>query len=183
MKDIVRAQKAGLAPSETKARPSAQTKFAKSLPGARRKELVYLKELEEQIVTSRARFRERPYLQAVYELYCDWKADGRSKVASAQMAKSSGISPRRDSHPIRIIIDCSSPKTDEKMRSRWTLALQYAHAKGASPSKLIEFLNERGKGGLAGRASAFTKMKKNHRLIVNLGKALRNKRAKAPQAK
>jgi hypothetical protein len=128
------------------------------LEGARKRELDHLKETEKQI-GDRTRYSERPYLQGVYELYCDWEADKRPKARSAQMAKLCKISTRKDAHPIRIIIDCSSPSTDEKMKSRWTLALRFAQVRGVPPSKLLDFLNE--KGGLAGRARAFTKWQNN----------------------
>jgi DNA segregation ATPase FtsK/SpoIIIE-like protein len=120
-----------------------------------RNELEHLQEMEKKSFAKRGRFWERPYLQAVYKLYRVWRADRHSKSTSVQIAAICGITLRKDSHPIRIIIDCSSPRTPEKMRSRWALALRYANVKKISPSKLLEFLDEEGQGGLAGRASAF----------------------------
>jgi hypothetical protein len=120
-----------------------------------RHEIDQLRKIEEKSFAARGRFKERPYLQAAYSLYREWRADGDSKGISVQAAKRCGLTLRKDSHPMRIIIDCSSPRTPEKMRSRWALALRYAYAKGISSSKLIEFLDEKGQGGLAGRASAF----------------------------
>src|SRR5271169_545685 len=118
-----------------------------------RNEIERLEEIEKKSFAVRSRLRERPYLQAVYKLYRDWREDGHSTSLSQQAAKIYGITLREDSHPIRIIIDCSSPKTDEKMRSRWALALRHAYVKGISSSKLLEFLDE--EGGVAGRASEF----------------------------
>jgi hypothetical protein len=118
-----------------------------------RREIERLEEIEKKSFALRSRLRERPYLQAVYKLYCDWRADRYSESRSKEIAKFRGISLRRDSHPIRIIIDCSSPNTDEKMRSRWALALRHAYTKGIASSKLLEFLAE--EGGVAGRASEF----------------------------
>jgi hypothetical protein len=118
-----------------------------------RREIERLEEIEKTSFALRSRLRERPYLQAVYKLYRDWREDDHSTRWSQQAAKTYGITLREDSHPIRIIIDCSSPNTDEKMRSRWTLALRHANAKGISSSKLLEFLDE--EGGIAGRASEF----------------------------
>jgi hypothetical protein len=120
-----------------------------------RNELEHLQEIEKKSFAKRGRFWERPYLKAVYKLYREWRADHHSESSSKQIAKIWGITLRKDSHPIRIIIDCSSPRTPEKMRSRWALALRHAHAKNISSSKLIEFLEQEGQGGLAGRASAF----------------------------
>jgi hypothetical protein len=116
-----------------------------------RKEIERLEEIEKKSFAVRSRFKERPYLQAVYKLYRDWREDGLSTSLSRQAAKMCGIPLREDSHPIRIIIDCSSPNTDEKMRSRWALALRHAYVKRISPSKLLEFLDD--EGGVAGRAS------------------------------
>jgi hypothetical protein len=118
-----------------------------------RNEIERLEEIEKKSFAGRRRFKERPYLQAVYKLYCDWRADRYSESRSKEIAKFRGISLRRDSHPIRIIIDCSSPNTDEKMRSRWALALRHAYTKRIASSKLLEFLAE--EGGVAGRASEF----------------------------
>jgi hypothetical protein len=120
-----------------------------------RKEIERLEEIEKKSFALRSRFKERPYLQAVYELYRDWREDGHSTIRSEQAAKMCGITLREDSHPIRTIIDCSSPNTDEKMKSRWTLALRHANAKRIEPSNLDKFFSEEGAGGLAGRASAF----------------------------
>jgi hypothetical protein len=125
------------------------------LEPARRKELDQLQEIEKKSFASRGRFRERPYLQAVYKLYRKWRADRHAPSRAAHMAKLCGISPRKDSHPIKIIIDCTSPKADVKIRSRWALALRNASEQGISSSKLLEFLDQKGKGGLAGRAREF----------------------------
>jgi hypothetical protein len=55
------------------------------------------------------------------------------------------------------------------MKSRWTLALRFAAVQKIKPSKLISFLNEKGKGGLAGRARDYAKKntadKKNVRAL------------------
>jgi hypothetical protein len=121
-------------------------------PGSRKSELGQLRQIEKQSFLSRTRFWERKYLKAVYKVWRSWPMQKRRSYAE-QMGRLCGISPRASSHSIRIIIDCSSPRTPDKMRSRWTLALREAYAKGISSSKLLEFFQE--EGGLAGRASAF----------------------------
>jgi hypothetical protein len=133
------------------ARQAAKKRGMRAAP----QEIDQLREIEKQSFAVRSRLRERPYLQAVYKLYRDWRKDGHSESSSKQIAKMWGISLRKDSHPIRIIIDCSSPETDEKMRSRWTLALRHAHAEHIEPPNLDKFFSEEGAGGLAGRAGAF----------------------------
>jgi hypothetical protein len=139
--------------SSTRLTTLPKAKFGRGLPTARRDEVKQLQEIEKKGYASRRRFWEREYLQAVYEIYCDWRADNGTTRRAKQMAQVCKRTPRKASHPIRIIIDCSSPNTDEKMRSRWTLALRHANAKGISSSKLLEFLDE--EGGIAGRASEF----------------------------
>jgi hypothetical protein len=153
----------------------AEKERLSKLEPARRKELDRLQEIEEKSFASRGRFRERPYLEAVYQLYGKWSAAGHSKSRAAHMAKLCGISPRKDSHPIKIIIDCTSPETDVKLRSRWALALCNAVKRGISSSKLLEFLDEKGKGGLVGRAREFAKSQRQT--------ATQNKKAAAPKKK
>jgi hypothetical protein len=128
--------------------------FARGLNNARKSELEQLQRIERESYQSRTRFWERKYLRAVYEVWRSWPSDEKKSFAM-QMAKLCKISARRGSHAIRIIIDCSSPKTDEKMKSRWTLALRFANARHIEASNLDKFFSERGAGGLAGRASAF----------------------------
>jgi hypothetical protein len=52
--------------------PKAQ--FGRGLPTARKNEIKQLREIEKTSFASRRRFWEREY-QAVYEIYCDWRAD------------------------------------------------------------------------------------------------------------
>jgi hypothetical protein len=128
--------------------------FERGFDKARKSELEQLQRIEKESYQSRTRFWERKYLRAVYEVWRSWPSDVK-KLFARQMAKLCKISARASSHAIRIIIDCSSPKTDEKMKSRWTLALRFAHARHIEPSNLDKFFTEKGAGGLAGRASAF----------------------------
>jgi hypothetical protein len=149
----------------------AEKERLSKLEPARRKELERLQEIEEKSFASRGRFRERPYLEAVYEHYGKWSAAGHPKSRAAHMAKLCGISPRKDSHPIKI----TSPETDVKLRSRWALALRNAFKHGISSSKLLEFLDEKGKGGLVGRARELAKSQRQT--------AAQNKKAAAPKKK
>jgi hypothetical protein len=128
--------------------------FGLGLNKARKSELEQLQRIERESYESRTRYWERKYLRAAYEVWRSWPSDLK-KCFAMQMAKLCNISARKSSHAIRIIIDCSSPKTDEKMKSRWTLALRSAQARHIEPSNLDKFFTERGAGGLAGRASVF----------------------------
>jgi hypothetical protein len=132
--------------------------FARGLEKARKSEIDQLSRIERDS-DPRQRFWERTYLQAVYELYWSWPGRERRSFAK-QAARLCDISVRPSAHSIRIIIDCTSPKTDEKKRSRWTLALRFALWKQITPSKLSEFLNEKGKGGIAGRAREYATLAK-----------------------
>jgi hypothetical protein len=119
-------------------------------PGAREHELERLKEIEKKSYASRRRFWERDFLKAVYETWRKWPRLMRG-VYSRQMARLSDLKPRSGTDSIRVIIDCSSPRTDPKKRSRWALALRLAADKKLEPSDLEEFFDE--EGGVSGRAS------------------------------
>jgi hypothetical protein len=133
---------------------AAKRRRARELDKARAAELEQLQEIEKKSYLSRTRFRERGYLEAVYGVWSSWPLKEKRSFAK-RMARLCKISPRASSHSIRIVIDCSSPKTAEKMRSRWTLALRYASLKGIEPTKLQEFFHKKGQGGLAGAARAY----------------------------
>jgi hypothetical protein len=121
-------------------------------------------EIEKDAFSSRGRYRERPYLAAVYQLYRDWRQDKQAKSRAEKMAEICGISLRSDFHPISVLLACSSPGTDEKMRSKWSLALQFAYKKDVSPSDLASFMDAN--GGMAGCASKFAKLNKASKLQV-----------------
>jgi hypothetical protein len=133
---------------------AAKLRRVRELDQARAAELEQLQQIEKKSYQSRTRFWERGYLEAVYGVWRSWPLKEK-KFFAKRMARLCKISPRASSHSIRIVIDCSSPKTAEKMRSRWTLALRYANLKRIEPTKLQEFFYKKGQGGLAGAASAY----------------------------
>jgi hypothetical protein len=122
---------------------------ARGLDAARKSELEKLRQIEQASFKKRERFWERTYLQAVYEVWWSWPL-GKKWSFARQSARFCRIQVRPSSHAFRMLIDCTSPHTDEKMKSRWTLALRYARVQRVEPSGLVEFLG--GKGGVAGRA-------------------------------
>jgi hypothetical protein len=77
------------------------------------------------------------------------------------MAKLYGKSLRSDSHPIGVLIACSSPDTDEKLRSKWSLALQFAYSNRVAPANLWSFMLR--PGGMAGCAAEFAKLNKKRK--------------------
>jgi hypothetical protein len=117
--------------------------FTRGLDAARKSELDQLRRIEQESFEARGRFWERPYLQAVYEVCWSWPGEKRS--FARQAARLCKIQVRPSSHWFRILIDCTSPHTDEKMKSRWTLALRYAYVQSVEPSGLAEFLGGKGK--------------------------------------
>jgi hypothetical protein len=118
----------------------------------RKRELKELMQIEQNSFKERQRFRERFYLQAVYELWWSWPASERMSFAR-QAARLSKIAVRPGSHSIRVLINCTSPATEEKMRSRWTLALRLADVLSVPPPKLEKLGKKH--GGVAGCARAY----------------------------
>jgi hypothetical protein len=144
----------------------------------RKSELQQLRDIERKALSSRKRYRERPYLAAVYQLYREWRQDDRSKLRAEKMAALDGKSLRSDAHPISVMLACSSPGTDEKLRSKWSLALQFARKNGVWPSDLGNFMDAH--GGMAGcvrkfallhKASKRNALKKKQKKIVLKKKA------------
>jgi hypothetical protein len=134
-------------------------KLAEKLRLAREGELKGLVKIANECFVPHApRYHERPYLRAVYKLYLKWLADRRAKARARQLAKLYETPWRRDKHPIGMIIDCSAPGADGKMRSKWSLALRFAHAKDIPASKLSSFMDEH--DGMAGCARAFAALNK-----------------------
>jgi hypothetical protein len=124
------------------------------LDDVRKRELKELMLIKQDSFKTRQRYWERTYLQAVYDLWCSWPKGKRWSFAR-QSAGLCGIQVQRSHHGLRILIDCTSPQTDEKIKSRWTQALRYAYVQRVEPSGMAEFFGGKGKGGVAGRAQAF----------------------------
>jgi hypothetical protein len=122
------------------------------LDAVRMRELKELMQIEQDSFQTRQRFWERFYLQEVYEVWWRWPASERMSFAR-QAARLSKIAARPGSHPIRVLIDCTSPATNEKMRSRWALALRLADVLSVPPSKLEKLSDKH--GGVAGCARAY----------------------------
>jgi len=116
------------------------------------RELAFLRKIEKESHQSRGRFWEREVLTAVYGV---WSRRGwwTGKLYAAQLAKLCNVKPKPGTHAIRTIIDCTSPRTDPKRRSRWALALRLAADRNLKPEELGEFFAE--EGGIAGRANEF----------------------------
>jgi hypothetical protein len=143
-----------MAKSKTAKAESAVSKqaTAQRTDAARKRELAKLLQTEQESFQTRQRFWERFYLQEVYETWWSWPTDKKTSFAG-QAARLSNIAARPSSHPIRVLIDCTSPSTNERMKSRWTQALRLADELGVPPSNL-EKLGKK-YGGVAGCARAY----------------------------
>jgi hypothetical protein len=117
-----------------------------------RKTIDGLRELERKCFASRSRFAFYDYLAAVFEFYVQLRRTKQAKKAARLIAKMFGLRNQKRTHPIRVIIDATSA-TDNKTKSRWTRALQYAWRKRRKWRDLKRFLREN--GGPAGCAEQF----------------------------
>src|ERR1700686_4278875 len=104
--------------------PATSTILSPEIAKARRKDVRNLRQIEKDCFTGhRSRFTFYAYLAAVYKLYRRWKKENKAKTRMKQLVIVSAIKLRKDTHPIRAIIDASS-KADQKTKSEWTSALR-----------------------------------------------------------
>jgi hypothetical protein len=96
------------------------------------------------------RFRYDSYLIAVYRTRKEWKANGISKRMSRRVAKHFGTARRKETNPIRTLIDASFPDLDPKQKSRWSRALEFAVITKVLPKDLPKLFGKY--GGIAGCA-------------------------------
>jgi hypothetical protein len=96
------------------------------------------------------RFKSYGCLVAVYRTYKEWKANGISKRMSRRVAKRFGTARRKETNPIRTLIDASFPNLDPKQKSRWSRALEFAVITKVLPKDLPKLFGKY--GGIAGCA-------------------------------
>jgi len=96
------------------------------------------------------RFKYYAYLIAVYRTYEEWRANGISKRMSRRIAKHFGIARRKETNPIRTLIDASFPALDPKQKSRWSRALEFATITKVAPDDLSKLFGKY--AGIAGCA-------------------------------
>jgi hypothetical protein len=125
-----------------------------------RKIITDLKSLERKCFASRSRFAFYDYLAAVFEFYVQLRRKNQAKTAARQMVKLFGLRTQKRTHPFRVIIDATST-ADNKTKSRWTRALQYAWRERREWKDLKAFLQEN--GGTAGCAARFAALKSTNR--------------------
>jgi hypothetical protein len=115
----------------------------------------------EQAQQQTGRHRFYPYLIAVYGTYQKWKDDGISKKMSRRLLKRIRVPRRKGTTAARILIDATCSALNQKQKSRWSRALEFASMKNVSPNNLLAFLNTN--AGIAGcaRSAAKRKPKRN----------------------
>ena len=124
-----------------------------------KREIETMRKIEEKVFGPRhgkTDFYE--YLEAVLKLYADWKAGDKVKKRVPRLARlyKNEVKLRKNTHPIRAIIDASSNQKAD-VKSEWTRALQYAlkqksQVKNVGLKKFLEI-----NGGVAGCASQVAK--------------------------
>jgi hypothetical protein len=76
-----------------------------------RQEIDRLRRLERKCFASRSRFAFYDYLAAAFELYVQLRRTKQAKKATRLIAKMFGLRNQKRTHPIRVIIDATSPRT------------------------------------------------------------------------
>jgi hypothetical protein len=130
----------------------------RGLVGTRVAEIRQLRAIANERVTERERFRDRAVLAAVYDLYRSWVNDGRAKTRARAMIKLFQPRVRGAAHPITVILASTLKTLDQQIRSKWSLAVQYASRKNVAPEKLSSFMDQN--GGMAGCAKQFARLHK-----------------------
>jgi hypothetical protein len=100
------------------------------------------------------RFRYYGYLTAVYRTHKEWKDRGISKQMARRLAEQFLVPRRKDTSPMRTLIDATHPALDPKVKSRWSRALEFAAAKKVAPENLQELF--KASAGIAGCARSAT---------------------------
>lgn len=130
-----------------------------SLEAKRDREIEPLRELEKKSFGPRHRKHDfYGYLEGVWKLYLKWKVDKRRTARAGQLAKFYEVKLRKNTHPIRAIIDASSHQ-DARVKSCWVRALQYLEKNQAQVEKVgfKDFVE--GNGGVIGCAAKAPKLK------------------------
>lgn len=125
----------------------------------RKNEIERLRKLEQHAFRQRhGKLDFYRYLEAVWVLYCEWKADRKRTAHKNQVADLYGIKLRTNTRAIRVIIDASSEQ-DVRVKSRWVRALQHANRNRSQVEKFgfKKFMQRN--GGPAGCARKIAKDK------------------------
>ena len=136
-----------------------------------RGEIGGLRALEEKAFGPRhGKYEFYDYLEKVWELYSKWKEANKAQIRAKRLASMYKFKLRKNTHPIRAIIDASSTK-DVGDKSEWTRALKYAESNRSQVEKMgcRDFLESNGgpagcaDKGAAPRAAKRRKVRSNWR--------------------
>jgi hypothetical protein len=96
------------------------------------------------------RFEVYDYLTAVYGIYRTWRERKITKRSARLIANALSITRRKDTSPIRVLIEATVPGANVRQKSRWVRALEYISSQKIPPHKFRTFVGA--SGGLAGCA-------------------------------
>lgn len=136
-----------------------------SLGPSTRKIVARIKKVQkaaEKAARSKRRFADYRYLRSVLSAYRYFEDNGLLSYLT-EIAPSTLLTPVRTNwHPLRVIIEATCIQPDQRIRSRWTRALEYAVAEKIDPKEMIRFI--RAHNGIAGCAdlASKTKPKRSH---------------------
>lgn len=115
------------------------------------------------------RFGVQRYLNDVYGAFVNLHSKRIAEKAARRIAKLLRLSVRKNTHPIRVLIEASAGPEDNRAKSRWTQALRYAHGWLTEPAKLDWLLKLY--GGISGAAAQIAKRDGTTRRRKNSGEA------------
>jgi hypothetical protein len=104
------------------------------------------------------RFGVYKYLGSVYELYLQFRSRRIARKATRRIVKEMHLAIRRNSHPIRVLIESSAGGEDNRTKSRWLRALKYAHGWLQPAERLTWFFTVN--GGISGSAAKYAKLQR-----------------------
>jgi hypothetical protein len=119
------------------------------------------KEAAARLKRRAGRFEIYSFLKSIYCVYMRWKDRGVAKRSARSLAQELSITRRKDTSPIRVLIEATLPNADSKQKSRWVRALEYLTSKKVPTQQFKRFV--RANGGIAGcaRLAADVNCKRN----------------------
>jgi hypothetical protein len=139
--------------------PKAPFNFSRPI-GLDSKTWTYLKPILQALQQAQhqtGRFRFYGYLAAIYRTFKQWKDLGISKRMTRRLVMRFNIPERQGTSPFRTLIDATFPALDQKQKSRWSRALEFAALTKATPDDLPELFKSH--SGIAGCSRLAAKQK------------------------
>ena len=101
------------------------------------------------------------YLKDVYEVFLEFEEKEISKQAGRRIIKLLQLTINKKSHVVRVLIEASAGREDNRTKIKWTNALRHAHGWLQPPDRLEWHFGA--SGGIAGCAAKFALLKKARR--------------------